>query len=421
MDNLEEDLTCSVCYALFSDPRVLPCSHTFCKSCLDSVLQVSVNFSIWRPLRLPLKCPNCRSVVELPPQGVDALPVNVSLRAIIEKFQRDGQRDRPPTCPEHPRQPLNVYCVQDRTLICGFCLTVGQHQGHAIDDLQTAYLKEQDAPARLVQQLTDSRWAEVCGLVEQLEQEKASCEGLVRQDREAVDHFFQALEQQLCRKREEYMAALDACSVEVARSYEPLIDKLKDMKEEQLNLISFSSAVQDEEQPLAFLEKMHLFRARVKSLTQTPMPKVVPLCIAPRAGEFLREQWADVTIGGLEQGPVPKITCHAKGGCLVPQQALPVSVPKSWLDPQRHALPITVLLILVAAAGLFLDPFGGVSLGLSKLSSVGEFIHHHLPDQFTWPFDIQGLLDLLTHVSSRMSSIADRIHHTFDFLPSIFQ
>lgn len=85
MDKLEEDLTCSVCYSLFSDPRVLPCSHTFCKACLDNLLQVSTNYSIWRPLRLPLKCPNCRSVVELPPTGVDALPTNVSLRAIIEK------------------------------------------------------------------------------------------------------------------------------------------------------------------------------------------------------------------------------------------------------------------------------------------------------------------------------------------------
>lgn len=85
MDSLEEDLTCSVCYSLFADPRVLPCSHTFCKSCLDNLLQASTNYSIWRPLRLPLKCPQCRGVVELPPMGVDSLPANVSLRAIIEK------------------------------------------------------------------------------------------------------------------------------------------------------------------------------------------------------------------------------------------------------------------------------------------------------------------------------------------------
>lgn len=89
METLEEDLTCSVCYSLFSDPRVLPCSHTFCKTCLDNLLQVSNNYSIWRTLRLPLKCPNCRSTVELPLAGVEALPSNVSLRAIIEKVGKD--------------------------------------------------------------------------------------------------------------------------------------------------------------------------------------------------------------------------------------------------------------------------------------------------------------------------------------------
>lgn len=87
MDDLEEDLTCSVCYSLYSDPLVLPCSHTFCKACLENLLQVSSSYSIWRPLRLPLKCPNCRSVVELPPMGLDALPTNVSLRAIVEKVR----------------------------------------------------------------------------------------------------------------------------------------------------------------------------------------------------------------------------------------------------------------------------------------------------------------------------------------------
>ncbi|XP_041918673.1 tripartite motif-containing protein 59 [Alosa sapidissima] len=414
MDNLEEDLTCSVCYALFTDPRVLPCSHTFCKCCLESVLQVSSNYSIWRPLRLPLKCPNCRSVVELPPTGVDALPINVSLRAIIEKFQRDGgPHGRPPTCPEHPRQPLNVYCVQDRALICGFCLTVGRHQGHAIDDLQAAYVRERDAPEQLVQQLTDTRWAEVCALAERLEQEKARGEGLVRQDREAVGQFFQGVQRLLERKRDEYMAALDAASAELARSYDPLIEKLKDMQEEQLSLISLGSAVQDEESPLAFLEKVHLFRARVSSLTQTPMPQVVPLYIAPRAGDFLREHWAKVTIGGLEQGPVPKVACHTRG-CLG-KPAPPAGLSRAWPDPRQRPLPLFALLVLLVAAGLHLDPFGMASLGLSVVAPLGELLQS-LADQLVWPFDVQGLLEeLVSNVCASVFSLADKTYQHFAF------
>lgn len=85
METLEEDLTCSVCYSLFSDPRVLPCSHTFCMNCLDNLLKISNGDNYIRRPLLPLKCPNCRSVVKLPLAGLTALPSSVSLRAIVEK------------------------------------------------------------------------------------------------------------------------------------------------------------------------------------------------------------------------------------------------------------------------------------------------------------------------------------------------
>ncbi|XP_023662981.1 tripartite motif-containing protein 59 [Paramormyrops kingsleyae] len=345
MDSLEEDLTCSVCCSLFSDPRLLPCSHTFCKACLEKVLQVSVNFSIWRPLRIPLKCPNCRSVVELPPLGVDGLPVNISLRAIVEKFQCDGH-PRPAACPEHPRQPLNVYCVRDRKLVCGFCLTVGQHQGHPIDDLDTAYVKEREAPAHLIEQLTDKRWAEVCALVDQLEQDKERCERLLQQDRGAVVQFFGSLELILAQKKEAFMEALEAASGELQHAYDPLIEKLKDMKEEQLDLISYSTAVEGEESPLAFLEKVHIFRERVEALIRAPLPRPTVLSTHPRAAEFLEQHWAGVTVADLEQGPIPQITCCVQG---CGQKEGP---PSTW--PQlAPPVPSTVLLVLLLSIVLF--------------------------------------------------------------------
>uniref|UniRef100_A0A4W6BU50 Tripartite motif containing 59 n=1 Tax=Lates calcarifer TaxID=8187 RepID=A0A4W6BU50_LATCA len=305
MDNLEEDLTCSVCYSLFSDPRVLPCSHTFCKTCLDNLLQVSTNYSIWRPLRVPLKCPNCRSVMELPPAGVEALPTNVSLRAIIEKYQRDSD-PRPPSCPEHNRQPLNMYCIRDRQLICGLCLTVGQHQGHAIDDLQAAFIREKQTPSRLLARLSEQRWVQACELGEQLEQEKARCEGLVRQDRQEVNQFFQTLEAVLARKRQAYLEALDKAAAEVSQAYDPLIHRVKELQEEQLDLVSLGSSVEEEDSPLVFLEKAHLFRERVEEFIKTPLPSVLNLSVNPRAAEYLQQHWPAVTIGSLEEAPIPK-------------------------------------------------------------------------------------------------------------------
>ncbi|KAM9732669.1 tripartite motif-containing protein 59 [Menidia menidia] len=313
MENLEEDLTCSVCYSLFSDPRVLPCSHTFCKACLDNLLQVSTNYSIWRPLRLPIKCPNCRGVVELPPSGVEALPTNVSLRAIVEKFQRDGE-PRAPSCPEHHRQPLNMYCVQDRRLICGLCLTVGGHRGHAIDDLQAAFARERGAPSQLLAKLSEQRWAQVCELAEQLEQEKARCEALLRQDRLDVAQFFLSLEALLARKRQACLEALETAAGEVAQAYDPLIHRAKELQEEQLDLVSLGPSVEEEDAPLVFLEKVHLFRERVEKLTTAPLPPVVSLSVTPRAAAFLQQHWAPLTLGSLEAAPVPKVCCCARCG-----------------------------------------------------------------------------------------------------------
>ncbi|KAK2847314.1 hypothetical protein Q5P01_010313 [Channa striata] len=352
MDNLEEDLTCSVCYSLFSDPRVLPCSHTFCKTCLDNLLQVSTNYSIWRPLRLPLKCPNCRSVVELPPSGIDALPTNVSLRAIIEKYQMESE-PRPPTCQEHHRQPLNMYCIQDRKLICGLCLTVGQHLGHPIDDLQAAFIREKQTPSLLLARLSEHRWAQVCELGEQLEQEKTRCEGLVRQDRQEVKEFFQRLEVGLARKRQAYLEALDKADAEVSRAYDPLIHRVKELQEEQLDLVSLGSSVEEEDSPLVFLEKVHLFRERVEEFIKTPLPSVIKLSISPRAAEYFQEHWHTVTIGSLEEAAVPKVCCCTRCAGMAAQTRREESI--SWFKDLHPTSPVVLLLLLLVV--LLLLPF----------------------------------------------------------------
>ncbi|XP_062329973.1 tripartite motif-containing protein 59 [Osmerus eperlanus] len=357
MDSLEEDLSCSVCYGLFSDPRVLPCSHTFCRSCLDNVLQLSSNISIWRPLRLPLKCPNCRSVVELPPSGVDALPANVSLRAIIEKFQKDHHQPRAPCCADHPGQPLNVYCVQDRRLVCGLCLTVGKHQGHAIDDLQAAFIRERQAPAGLLARLADQRWAQVCELGDQLQKEKQDCEAMVRQDGQVVEQFFQGLELILAQKREAFLGALDSASLEISLTFDPLIHRLKEMQEEHLDLVSQGSRLQQEESPLSFLQKVHNFRERVEALLISPLPSATPLSIAPRAADFLPQHWATVTVGDLEGGPVPQVSCctppeapelgsGAEASC--PSQGRVCEI-RERLQPRLAPLVLLVLLVLLGA------------------------------------------------------------------------
>ncbi|XP_071991908.1 E3 ubiquitin-protein ligase SH3RF3 isoform X2 [Engystomops pustulosus] len=75
-------LECSVCLErLDTSARVLPCQHTFCRRCLQSIVSS----------RNELRCPECRILVEC---GVDDLPANILLVRLL-----DGIRQRPRNSP----------------------------------------------------------------------------------------------------------------------------------------------------------------------------------------------------------------------------------------------------------------------------------------------------------------------------------
>ncbi|KAM9279489.1 tripartite motif-containing protein 59 isoform 1-T2 [Morus bassanus] len=306
MHHFEEELTCSICYSIFEDPRVLPCSHTFCRRCLERVIQLSNNFSIWRPLRVPLKCPNCRSIVEIPAAGTESLPVNFALKAIIEKYQREDHSDVA-TCSEHYRQPLNVYCLLDRKLVCGHCLTIGKHNGHPIGDLQSAYIKEKETSEKLLEQLTDKHWTDVCLLIEKLNEQKSRCESIVQDDKKVVVQYFKKLSDTLEHKKQALLTALDEVNTHILEEYQPLIEKLKKIREEQLELMSLNTSIQKEESPLIFLEKVDDMHQRIKALKQKRLPDVKPVEIYPRIGHLLKDVWSKTEIGQINKILTPKI------------------------------------------------------------------------------------------------------------------
>ncbi|GAB1295130.1 E3 ubiquitin-protein ligase SH3RF3 [Apodemus speciosus] len=73
-------LECSVCLErLDTTAKVLPCQHTFCRRCLESIVCS----------RHELRCPECRILVGC---GVDELPANILLVRLL-----DGIRQRPRT------------------------------------------------------------------------------------------------------------------------------------------------------------------------------------------------------------------------------------------------------------------------------------------------------------------------------------
>ena len=66
LEELEKEITCAICQEHYTDPKILPCLHYYCKQCiLKLALRTATN--------QPISCPECRKETTLPEGGVEEL------------------------------------------------------------------------------------------------------------------------------------------------------------------------------------------------------------------------------------------------------------------------------------------------------------------------------------------------------------
>uniref|UniRef100_A0AAY4ELT3 RING-type E3 ubiquitin transferase n=1 Tax=Denticeps clupeoides TaxID=299321 RepID=A0AAY4ELT3_9TELE len=130
-------LVCSICLDHYHNPKVLPCLHTFCESCLQNYIP---------PQSLTLSCPVCRQTSILPEKGVAALQNNFFITNLMEVLQRNPEcsppeacsvlesvsaaaAGKPLCCPNHEGKVMEFYCESCETAMCLDC-TEGEHREH---------------------------------------------------------------------------------------------------------------------------------------------------------------------------------------------------------------------------------------------------------------------------------------------------
>ncbi|KAM9501702.1 E3 ubiquitin-protein ligase TRIM39-like [Clarias gariepinus] len=167
-DPLSEDqLLCSICLDVFTDPVTTLCGHNFCKSCLTQCWETSQHSH----------CPLCKEKFTKRPE----LKINITLREVTDHFKKKSVPDKPEVlcdactgeklkalkscldccaslcethlkfhnkmprhkkhklinpvenledyiCQKHERA-LELFCRDDQTRVCRFC-TEGDHKNH---------------------------------------------------------------------------------------------------------------------------------------------------------------------------------------------------------------------------------------------------------------------------------------------------
>ena len=78
LNNLHEEVSCSVCMCKYTDPKQLPCLHSFCLHCLNGIQRTSGR-------RDKIACPECRQEFNVPDNGnLAALPTNFRINNLLD-------------------------------------------------------------------------------------------------------------------------------------------------------------------------------------------------------------------------------------------------------------------------------------------------------------------------------------------------
>ena len=117
LHNLHEEVSCSVCMSPFTDPKILPCFHTFCLHCLNELQRTSGKHG-------EITCPECRRKFQVPGSGYPKdLPANFRMNSlldvmVIQKCNVAGVKCG--NCEKTSAQ--SFYCFKCCTFWCDDCI-----------------------------------------------------------------------------------------------------------------------------------------------------------------------------------------------------------------------------------------------------------------------------------------------------------
>ncbi|KAL0167046.1 hypothetical protein M9458_038890, partial [Cirrhinus mrigala] len=139
---LTEELQCSICLDVFTDPVTTPCGHNFCKTCLNKHWDNSQTCN----------CPYCKETFSQRPD----LKINTTLREVADHYRKKSPEKKNE---ERKLKALNSYCethlephlkvaglkkhklmnpvsnlenyVDDQTCVCPMC-ALTDHKNHNI-------------------------------------------------------------------------------------------------------------------------------------------------------------------------------------------------------------------------------------------------------------------------------------------------
>ena len=117
LDNRHNEVSCSVCMCTFTDPKQLPCLHSFCLNCLNGIQRKS-------GVHGKITCPKCKRQFEVPGSGNPSeLPTNVRINSLLDVLAIKECSTANVKCGNcDKRSAQTLYCFQCCSFWCEECI-----------------------------------------------------------------------------------------------------------------------------------------------------------------------------------------------------------------------------------------------------------------------------------------------------------
>ena len=136
LDNLHDEVSCSVCMCTFTDPKQLPCLHSFCLHCLNGIQRTS-------GVRGKITCPECRRQFQISGSGNPSeLPTNFRINSLLDVLAIKECSTANVKCGNCDKgSPQTSYCFQCCSFWCKKCI-LGHDIMRANNEHRTLALKD---------------------------------------------------------------------------------------------------------------------------------------------------------------------------------------------------------------------------------------------------------------------------------------
>ncbi|KXJ05239.1 E3 ubiquitin-protein ligase TRIM71, partial [Exaiptasia diaphana] len=121
--NLEEQITCAICNDIFTEPRTLPCLHTFCFKCIKDWNEAC------QKENKTLQCPTCRATVNIEGGDIANLPCSFTFNSLLQLFDSMKTKSNEPSQQQLQEcvgcskcDALVGFCPQCEGIICDECM-----------------------------------------------------------------------------------------------------------------------------------------------------------------------------------------------------------------------------------------------------------------------------------------------------------